>query len=84
MKAESWSSFRLKLNFGSVLSRQALASQAASLVRVIVGEQIHVKELAKLLAAQKDFAITLGRIELVYKRERLDETRFNLTGTEAR
>lgn len=83
VQAETWSSFRLKLNFGSVLSRQALATEAAFLVRTIVGQHIHVKELATMLAAQKDFTITLGRIELAYKRERLDETRFNLTGTEA-
>lgn len=83
VEAERWINFRLKLNFGSMLSRQALASQAAFMVRAIVGEHIRVKELATMLAAQKDFTVTLGKIELVYKRERLDETRFNLSGTAA-
>lgn len=83
VKAEVWSNFRLKLNFGSVLSRQELASQAAQLVQAIVGERIHVKDLAAMLAAQKDFTIAFGNIEFVYKRERMDETRFNLTGTVA-
>ncbi len=53
--------FRLKLNFGSVLSRQELDVSGCQLVQAIVGERIHVKDLAAMLAAQKDFTIAFGQ-----------------------
>ncbi|QCI99378.1 DUF6030 family protein [Agrobacterium larrymoorei] len=78
-----WSSFRLKLNFGSILSRQALGGRAASIVYTLIGDQTPLRELGVTLAGGRDFELLFNGMSLKYKQERFDKTRFNLSGTNA-
>ncbi|WP_320201890.1 DUF6030 family protein [Agrobacterium sp. rho-13.3] len=83
LKAGTWSSFRLKLNFGSILSRQVLSARAAALVHALIGNREPIKGLAAELAEGHDFDRSFNRITLKYRQERLDNSRYNLTGVNA-
>jgi hypothetical protein len=76
-----WSSFRLKLNFGSLLSRQVLGDRAASLVYALIGDQTPMRELSVTLGAGREFEASFESITLRYRQERFDATRYNLSGT---
>ena len=76
-----WSSFRLKLNFGSILSRQVLGDRAASLVYALIGDQTPMRELSVTLGAGHEFEASFEGITLRYRQERFDTTRYNLSGT---
>jgi len=76
-----WSNFRLKLNFGSLLSRQVLGARAANLVYLLVGTNTPVKDLDAVLASGRDLEMSFDGVTLKYKQERLDTNRFNLFGS---
>ncbi len=82
VEAGVWSSFRLKLNFGSLLSRQVLGTRAANLVYTLIGNDTPMRELDVTLAAGREFEIAFGGITLKYLQERMDQTRFNVFGTQ--
>ncbi|NTJ43927.1 hypothetical protein G6L28_15100 [Agrobacterium larrymoorei] len=79
-----WKNFRLKLNFGSLLSRQVLGKRAANLVYMLVGEQTPIRQMDATLAEGREFELSFEGITLRYKRELFDTSRFNLFGTIAR
>jgi hypothetical protein len=81
IQAGIWSSFRVKLNFGSLLSRQVLGARAAALIYALIGDKTPARDLATSLAAGRDFEISFDSIVLKYKRERFDDARYNFTGT---
>ncbi|MGV1871971.1 MULTISPECIES: DUF6030 family protein [Agrobacterium] len=76
-----WSSFRLKLNFGSPLSRQVLGAQAADLVYLLIGTNTPVRDLDAMLAAGRELEMTFDDVTLKYRQERTDSNRFNLFGS---
>ena len=76
----AWSSFRVKLNFGSLLSRQVLGDRAASLTYALIGDETPMRELAVTLGAGREFEASFGGITLRYRKERFNESRFNLSG----
>lgn len=75
-----WTSFRLKLNFGSLLSRQVLGMRAANLVYTLTGEQTPIRQLDAVLAEGREFELSFDTINLRYRQERMDTARFNLFG----
>jgi hypothetical protein len=76
-----WSSFRIKLNFGSLLSRQVLGARAANLVNLLVGTNNPLGNLEGVLATGRELEITFDDVTLKYQQERLDPNRFNLFGS---
>lgn len=76
----AWSSFRVKLNFGSLLSRQVLGDRAANLTYALIGDETPMRELAVTLGAGREFEASFGGITLRYRKERFNESRFNLSG----
>lgn len=78
-----WSSFRLKLNVGSLLSRQVLGNRAANLVYELIGDQMPMRELGAVLAAGQEFELSFDGVKLTYRQERFDKMRYNLSGTNA-
>ncbi|MDQ1194385.1 DUF6030 family protein [Agrobacterium sp. SORGH_AS 787] len=80
---ERWSSFRLKLNFGSLLSRQLLGGRAAAIVYTLIGDQSPLRELDVTLALGRQFDISFSGITLRYKQEAFDASRYNLSGGNA-
>ncbi len=76
-----WSSFRIKLNFGSLLSRQVLGARAANLVNLLVGTNNPLGNLEAVLATGRELEITFDDVTLKYQQERLDPNRFNLFGS---
>ncbi len=80
--AGTWNSFRLKLNFGSLLSRQVLATRAASLVNSLFGTKTPLTDLDGMLASGREFELTFDGVTLKYRQERMDENRFNLFGSQ--
>lgn len=80
-KDGGWTYFRLKLNFGSPLSRQILNERAISVVKILIGNETPIKDLAAKLAAGQEFESTLAGAKLRYKQEGMEKSRFNLFGT---
>jgi hypothetical protein len=80
---EQWSSFRLKLNFGSLLSRQVLGGRAAAIVYTLIGDQSPLRELDVTLALGREFDLSFSGITLRYKQEAFDASRYNLYGGNA-
>ena len=78
--ADRWSSFRLKLNFGSLLSRQVLGGRAAAIIYTLIGDQSPLRELDVTLALGREFDISFGGVSLRYKKEAFDTSRYNLFG----
>ncbi|WP_243257877.1 DUF6030 family protein [Rhizobium skierniewicense] len=76
-----WNNFRIKLNFGSVLSRQVLAARAANIVYSLFGTNMALKDLETVLASGLDMEIAFGEASLKYRQERGDPNRYNLFGT---
>lgn len=76
-----WSSFRVKLNFGSLLSRQVLGARAANLIHLLVGTNTPLRDLEGVLASGRELEITFDDVTLKYRQERLDPNRFNLFGS---
>lgn len=76
-----WNNFRIKLNFGSVLSRQVLAARAANIVYSLLGTNMPLKDLEVVLASELDMEIAFGEATLKYRQERGDPNRYNLFGT---
>lgn len=83
MEPGVWSNFRIKLNFGSVLSRQVLGARAANIVYSLLGTNMPLKELEVVLASGLDMEIAFGSVTLKYRQERGDTNRYNLFGTRA-
>lgn len=81
MEPGIWSNFRLKLNFGSLLSRQVLGARAANLVYLLVGPNIPIKDLDAVLASGRELEMSFDSVTLKYKQERVDTNRFNLFGS---
>lgn len=79
-KGESWSTFRLKLNFGSPLSRQSLSEKAVAIIESLIGDRTQLEELRTRLAARQEFESSIAGIGLRYRQEGMDPTRFNLFG----
>ncbi|MDQ1184611.1 DUF6030 family protein [Agrobacterium larrymoorei] len=78
-----WNSFRLKLNFGSLLSRQVLGGRAAAIVYTLIGDQSPLRELDMTLALGREFELSFSGITLRYKQEAFDASRYNLSGVQA-
>lgn len=76
-----WSNFRIKLNFGSLLSRQVLAARATTIVSSLIGTNMPLKDLEVVLASGQDLEIAFGEATLKYKQERGDTNRYNLFGS---
>ncbi|MDQ1196828.1 DUF6030 family protein [Agrobacterium sp. SORGH_AS 787] len=76
-----WTYFRLKLNFGSSLSRQTLSERAVSIIHLLIGERTSTTDLATSLAAGQEFESTIAGAKVRYKQEGMDKSRFNFFGT---
>lgn len=76
-----WTYFRLKLNFGSPLSRQILSERALSVIHMLIGDRTPMKDLTAKLAAGQEFESALAGAKVRYKQEGMDKSRFNLFGT---
>ena len=76
-----WTYVRLKLNFGSPLSRQVLSERAVSVMHMLIGDRTSVKDLPAKLAAGQEFESTVAGAKVRYKQEGMDKSRFNLFGT---
>lgn len=80
-KGESWSTFRLKLNFGSLLSSQSLSERAVDIIEALIGDRTPMEELRAKLAARQEFETSIAGVGLRYRQEGMDPTRFNLFGS---
>lgn len=80
--ASVWTNFRIKLNFGSHLSRQNLASVTVGFVDRLVGLGVANKDaLEDALARQTAFTTSVDGVAMRYWQEPIDERRFHLMGS---
>ncbi len=74
--------FRLKISFGTLSEREALAYQASAIAARLLDLDAYLSiSLGDALARGQDFRREIAAATISYKREMLDESRYNLVGT---
>lgn len=81
MEPNVWSNFRIKLNFGSLLSRQVLGARASNVIFRLVGTNTPLKDLGPMMASGRELEMSFDGIILKYQQERTDPNRYNFFGS---
>jgi hypothetical protein len=81
-EAAGSATFRLKISFGNAPKRETLAHKAAAIAaRLLYLDESLMISLGDALAGGQNFRREIATSTISYKREMLDESRYNLVGT---
>jgi hypothetical protein len=81
-EAAGSATFRLKISFGNAPKRETLAYKAAAIAaRLLYLDESLMISLGDALAGGQNFRREMATSTISYKREMLDESRYNLVGT---